>query len=419
MNFNLNPIHRTMMLAALAGAMMPSHRCHGADLGAEETVQIAPQEKFVPGTPRYLSGATLEMRGEATIIGGDVKLKQICRWSEADKVAFEPIEDLVIVRMGSTTAFRALTQKELKTLLHDAGVNLAVIRFAGTLQCTINRSDVATAGHSGMDEWIAARKGPAPSEDVELSKSSSPVASMPGPAQTARSVQPAKTQEANAPKTVRDLLTADLAERLSLEPASIQMKFSPKDEKVLNLSDSLFRFDIDDQRARNLGPVTWEVTVIAGGASQKATIEATARAWQDQLVVNKPLGYHQTIRGEDLTDRRALVEQLTGEATMKREQAVGQWAGQDLHVGTILTPRLIEAAPLVKTGQLVSITAEQGTVQIKTVARALESGSFGQTIRVKNETTGDVYEATLTGLQTAKVSASVSTEKPNVATVGN
>ena len=420
MNMRFQSIHRMMMLAALAGAAPLSQRCDGAEPGALETVPVAPQEKFVPGSPRYLSGATLELRDEATIIGGDVKLKQVCRWSEADKVAFEPIEDLVIVRMGSTTPFRALTQKELKSLLHDAGVNLAVIRFAGTLQCTINRSDVATAGHSGMDEWIQARQGTAPAEKAEPSTPLPPVASTAGgTAQLAHSVQPVKTQEANAPKTLRDLLIADLAERLSLEPAAIQMKFSPKDEKVLNLSDSLFRFDIEDQRARSLGPVSWEVTVIAGGASQKATLEATARAWQDQLVVIKPLGYRQTIRSEDLADRRALIEQPTGEAAMTREQAVGQWAGQDLHVGTILTPRLIEAAPLVKTGQLVTITAEQGTVQIKTVARALESGSFGQTIRVKNENTSDVYEATLTGLQTAKVSASVAAEKPNVATVGN
>ena len=44
---------------------------------------------------RALAGATLELRGEATITGGDVKLKQVCRWSDTDKAAFEPIADFL------------------------------------------------------------------------------------------------------------------------------------------------------------------------------------------------------------------------------------------------------------------------------------------------------------------------------------
>jgi flagella basal body P-ring formation protein FlgA len=46
----------------------------------------------------------------------------------------------------------------------------------------------------------------------------------------------------------------------------------------------------------------------------------------------------------------------------------------------------------------------QGHIKVKTVVRAMESGSYGQTVRVKNEATNDTYEAIITGPQEATMS---------------
>jgi flagella basal body P-ring formation protein FlgA len=381
------------------------------------------EEKFVPGTARALAGATLELRGEATITGGDVKLKQVCRWSDADKAAFEPIADFVVVHMGQSP-FRALTLKELRTILQDGGVNLAVIRFAGTTSCTINRSDVASDERASLQEWINAR---AAANAPELKKAVSAVSQTPidpkNAAQQAAAIVPPKGVTPAEAKgdyhTLRELLLADIAERLSLEPNSLQMKFNPADDKLLALSEPHLRFNVDGRRIRNLGDVAWDVTILSGDASQKATVSATARLWQDQLIVRKPIAYHQTIRAEDLLERRTLVDALTGEPPLDREQIVGQWAGQELKAGTVLTPRLIEAAPLVRTGQLVTITLQQGNVQVTTVARAMEGGSYGQTIKVRNEATSAVYEVTINGPQTARMSPAPAGESTDVATIGN
>jgi flagella basal body P-ring formation protein FlgA len=67
----------------------------------------------------------------------------------------------------------------------------------------------------------------------------------------------------------------------------------------------------------------------------------------------------------------------------------------------VLTARMVDAVQLVKAGQFVTVTLTQGTVNIKTVAKALEGGTYGQTIRVKNEATKDVFQVILTGPQTA------------------
>ena len=49
------------------------------------------------------------------------------------------------------------------------------------------------------------------------------------------------------------------------------------------------------------------------------------------------------------------------------------------------------------------ITLRVGNVQVKTVGRAMESGCFGQAVKVRNEATQDVYEVTMTGPQEGSI----------------
>jgi flagella basal body P-ring formation protein FlgA len=145
----------------------------------------------------------------------------------------------------------------------------------------------------------------------------------------------------------------------------------------------------------------WNVTISSDGSGKKKiSISAEARAWQDQLVVTKPMSVHQVIRAEDIIARRTLVNQLSDDEPLKADQAIGQQAARDLKPGTVLTGKLIDPVQLAKVGQFITVTLEQGTVKIKTVARALEGGSYGQTIRVKNEATREVFQVLLTGPQT-------------------
>src|SRR5258708_1833575 len=68
----------------------------GAEIPTTDAV-----EKFVPGAGRMDAGATLELRGEATVYGPDVKLRQICRWSDTNAAMFAPVADLVVTRVKS------------------------------------------------------------------------------------------------------------------------------------------------------------------------------------------------------------------------------------------------------------------------------------------------------------------------------
>src|ERR1700728_628546 len=48
----------------------------------------AADEKFVPNAADSTPSGTLELRQDATVSGSDVKLKQVCRWSDSDTAVF-------------------------------------------------------------------------------------------------------------------------------------------------------------------------------------------------------------------------------------------------------------------------------------------------------------------------------------------
>jgi flagellar basal body P-ring formation protein FlgA len=265
------------------------------------------------------------------------------------------------------------------------------------MSCTVSRSDVQYDEKDALQQWIEAKQNPQADADTSNQPQSDPATA---PAVVAQA--PTTSQTDSAIKTLRQSLIDDVATRLNLSADSLQVDFKTQDEKVLNISSPLFRYQIDPISVRNLGKISWNVAIIGNdGSSKKVIVNAEARAWQNQLLINKPVSMGQVIQASDITPHRALVNEMPDDPLVTQEQVIGQQAARELKSGTILTARLIDPVQLVKTGQFVTITLDQGTVKIRTVARALEAGSFGQTIRVKNESTKDVYQVVITGPQAA------------------
>ncbi len=371
-------------------------------------------EQFVPGTAHFAAGATLELRGEATVIGAEVRLRQVCRWSDRDEAVFAPVKDLILFRLDPSHPYRALDVEDLKSILHDAGVNLAVIKISGPLSCMVSRGDVHIDEHAALEQWIAARQGgDAASSAATGAKAPATqpavrqVLAIPaGERPLPQSAPQTSAAEASPVRSLESLLVQDLAVRLSLPATSLQMRFNPQDQSILSLAEPQFQFQIKARRARNLGDVSWDVVIVAGdgpGASRKVTISAIARAWQEQTVLVKPVAYKQVFRADDFVTRRALVDNLSDSVLVSADQVIGQQAGIQLNVGTVLTASMVEAVPLVRNGQLVTVILSQGSVQVKSVARAMEPGAFGQTIRVRNEAARDIFEVVVTGPQTARL----------------
>src|SRR5687767_8009965 len=84
--------------------------------GAE--VEAAPSA-FVP-REGAATGATIELRGEARVYGAEVKLKQVCRWSDNDAAMFAPVGDIVLAKLETRRPYKVIEAREVRQFLADA-----------------------------------------------------------------------------------------------------------------------------------------------------------------------------------------------------------------------------------------------------------------------------------------------------------
>jgi flagella basal body P-ring formation protein FlgA len=392
-----------LMLAMLCGgpaAFCLAQSAQTPDVAPDEVlasasalpVPEAGAEKFVPTLKSIGCSGTLELLKNAEISGRQIRVRQVARWSEADSASFSSIADLVIDNFDGASN-RKLSLDELRETLNGAGVNLGLVHFAGATQCLLSHVDepqpmTPTDDRGPVQQWID-------------QKNHQPAVATPA---TQSGVSAADTGQAGVDPdsqyhSLRDLLLIDVSQRLNLPTDQLQVNFNPKDRSLLNLSEPEFRFSLEARRVRDLGRVSWDVTVISGEKQQVMEVDADARAWQKQLVMEKAANYRQIIREGDISERRILVDHVADDQLLTRDQVIGQQAARDLKPGTVLTARLVDPVPLARNGQYITVTLNQGALQVRAVGKAMESGAFGQTIKVKNEQTQDVYDVTLTGPQ--------------------
>ena len=143
--------------------------------------QHAPAPRPQP-IDRFNGGATVELQPrarftEAAIAArGRVTLRDVCKWSDHDAPVLEPLGDVLIAKLTTTPHVRQVSVDDIKSRLHDAGVNLSQLQFTGSARCAILIGDA--------QESDAEIELPTPSEEPaktqeEIVVAEAPVATQP------------------------------------------------------------------------------------------------------------------------------------------------------------------------------------------------------------------------------------------------
>jgi flagella basal body P-ring formation protein FlgA len=342
----------------------------------------AVQPRFLPPAP---TPERIEVRGEAVVVGAEVRLRQLCRFSREDSEFARQFGDLVIQRFTGRASERQVSLSEIRDVLSAAGANPAALHFAGALSCRVRRSDAPAS----PSEW------PVPVATVAKAPASG---EQPLPADS-------EVGESLPANTLKSLLLQDLAYRLSLNPADLQLSFQGPHAGVANLVESQVQFDFEPVRARNLGPVHWNLTLRApGGDEQQLRLQAHARAWFLIPTAQRHLQAGQVLSPSDVVARRVLLDRLPEPRPMPVERIVGQQASRDIPAGATLTATLLKPVELARPGQLITVLSRRGGVQVQSVMRCLDSGSRGEMVRVRNEATRQNLHARLVEAGVATVS---------------
>ena len=383
--------------------------------------------------------AMAEVRSEVSVVGAEVRVKQVVRWGVRDNAFFAGgLSELVVARFSPGERTVVLELGQVREVLRGAGVHPGELVFRGATKVTVTRLD-AGAAHAGkpakiesrdLDEFLDKAGAPTGEARDKVEGAAGKVRSGGGGAEVPRgSAVDAKVDERAelasstikpllrdevpgvgatfAGVTLREALIREVTDRLGLKAEDIEIVFDPADERVLKLAGPTFGWSLGQTRLRNLGPVTWSVTLWTESEKVRSTrrveVVARVRAWQTQVVTRRGLSAGQLVRDEDVEVQRVLVEKLAEERLLSREQVLTMQASKPIAPGTVLAVRMLDPVLLVRSGQLVSVLLRQGGIEVRAVAKAVEAGAYGQTIRVRNEQTNDVFQVTVVGPQEAKL----------------
>jgi flagella basal body P-ring formation protein FlgA len=295
---------------------------------------------------------SVQLRDRAIVSDQTVRLRDVAQWSGSSG-PLANFADLPVALIPADGT-RAVSIDDVRQTLRLAGANLARIELGGSTTCVVTWSD-------------------------------EPSVSLP-----ARSVNDAV--HAPASGSLRDHLNDLVREELEMDERALRVDFDREQDALLATPASGLR--ITPLRRGNLGEWTWYVR----GESIPATqVRAHAAAWVDEVVLTRPVGIAQPITAEHVEVRRTLVERIPADPLLTLDGLEGTQASRDLTVGTVLTNRMVQPVDHVRINQPVLVTVSSGAIEVNLTATAMQSGSLGQTVRLKNDVTREVFQARITG----------------------
>lgn len=114
--------------------------------------------------------------------------------------------------------------------------------------------------------------------------------------------------------------------------------------------------------------------------------------YRDVLVARTPIPKNEPLEGMSEFAQMDILSLHSG--YLDSEDSIkGKVAKRHLTMGQVLSPHLLKAHVLVPRNALVQVKAQIGTISVTSQGVALESGAFGDTIKVRNNRSKKVIEA--------------------------
>ncbi|MHB0888792.1 MAG: flagellar basal body P-ring formation chaperone FlgA [Acidithiobacillus sp.] len=116
---------------------------------------------------------------------------------------------------------------------------------------------------------------------------------------------------------------------------------------------------------------------------------------QAVVVAARPLAAGTVLAADDLSIIQRNASNLAASAVVNPQMAVGQVLRFGVGAGQPILASMLDAPEIVHAGQEITLVAEGDGVRISTIAKAMENGRPGQTILVRNNSSGKVIRGTV------------------------
>ncbi len=142
---------------------------------------------------------------------------------------------------------------------------------------------------------------------------------------------------------------------------------------------------------------------VDGRVERNVPVKVEVEAFAEMVVAARPLEHGQIIGAADVAVQKRGLSRLQGRFVRSVEEVVGKRVRTAVRGNNPIRPDNLERVPLVKSGQLVTIIAESGTLRITAAGKARNAGAEGDTIMVRNLSSQKEFPARVIDGETVKV----------------
>lgn len=130
----------------------------------------------------------------------------------------------------------------------------------------------------------------------------------------------------------------------------------------------------------NLAVIARQGERVIGNINVRADVEVLA----NMIFTVRQVNQGSVLTASDLVLRKSDVGAVQGRYISNIEDVIGKRARMTLRANVVLRNEQIEKVPLIKTGQMVTIVAENEHIRITVTGKAKSAGALGDTIIVQN-----------------------------------
>ncbi|GAB7025846.1 flagellar basal body P-ring formation chaperone FlgA [Geotalea toluenoxydans] len=142
---------------------------------------------------------------------------------------------------------------------------------------------------------------------------------------------------------------------------------------------------------------------VDGRVERNVPVKVEVEAMAEMVVAVRPLERGEVIGAADVAVQKRGLSRLQGRFVRDVDEVVGKRVRTAIRGNNPIRPDFLERVPLIKSGQLVTIVAENESLRITAAGKARNSGAEGDTVMVRNLASQKELPARVIDAETVKV----------------
>ncbi len=313
----------------------------------------AANDVLVPQTSR------IKLRPQASARADAATFANVLDLSQADPLLVEAIGEKSVFAVPPAYGTVELSHDQIVARLASLGVNRARVLVHGALVCHVTIE-------------------PANSDIEVLSEHPEARAAMGAPL-----VRPAATPDGRT-ATLADVVKSRLRHELASDGGDVDVQFERGSEQYVALTTPPYDFVVRSVGKDKLGMRELRVLIRREKQAQRTVpLFVNVRLVKPVVVAREPLNVGATVHPEDVMLEKRVFDETEETGFDSPSVVIGQQVKRYVAPGAMVGRQDLTAVDLVRRSRPVTLLGGAGGVSAQLTGVALESGSFGETVRVR------------------------------------